>query len=807
MKSFSWSLGVSAGVCLALALSGCGAGVNFPETGSITQSALGTITGNNYGGHAPLVNAHVFVLQVGTGGYGAKVSSLIVGGGSSQYPTATDVMPGSPTLGMSYVTTDGHGEFNITGDYTCTAGLPVYLYASGGNPSAPGVGTPIAITGATSSTTTPGYAGLLVVTFSTTGTQLLYQGESIVFGTFSDPNYGAFSGTTQTVASVNLTTGKFSVVLGPASGPQGPSTFTTTVTQASAPNNPAAVNLAVLGLCPSTGSQNFSNLKYVYMNEVSTAAAAYALAPFAAVTTANNDALHIGTSATNLVGLQNAALTAGYLYDIQGGNIGTANNGDGHIARSVTPNAAAGVVPQLMLDTIGNILANCIDSANTYSAATAPTGTASAQCTGSAPSGLFYNARNDGTLTGTPPNDTATAAINIAHYPGGAASNSSFAANLFNGVTGNVPFAPSLSRAPHDFLVGITYATPATTGAVSDVETDAQGNVWTMAPTANTVYELTPAGTYNAYTPPVGTVLSTGFLTGLAIDTSGTVYAPALVGTIKFTPGTATGTLIGTVSANANQMVADDLGNLYIANSIPAAQTLSYVAKESTAGVLGGPPFPLTGPCEYEVQYVMLDASNNVWTNNQFEGSTANFICEYNSAGTLVYQLAIPGVAFPLSYGIEIDAGGNAWFPEKDNSKLFKIAAGTTGSYTPTPFTSTCPAGAGCTIATGGTLATPFGVAVDGANDVWTSNSGTALGGTTYSSIVPFSNAAAALTPTYLIGTGYGQNLLFLQTDISGNLWAASYAGNQIVNFVGVSTPTVQPLSLARHTNKLGATP
>ncbi len=807
MKNFSLCVCLVTGVAVALSLSGCGAGANFPETGPTTQSALGTITGSNFGGHAPLVGAHVFVVQAGTGGYGAKVSSLITGGGSSQYPTATDTTAGSPTLGMSYVTTDGHGEFNITGDYTCTAGLPVYLYASGGNPSAPGVGTPFTVTGATSSITTPGYAGLLVVTFSTTGTQLLYQGESVQFGTFSDANYGAFSGTTQTVAAVNLTTGQFSVVLGTASAARGASAFTTTVTQVNAPNNPAAVNLAVLGVCPSTGSQNFSSLNYVYMNEVSTAAAAFALAPFASVTAANNDALHIGTSPTNLTGLQNAALTAGYLYDVQGSNIGPGGDGDTHIARAVTPNAAAGVVPQMMLDTIGDILANCIDSANTYSAATAPAGVASAQCTGSAPSGLFYNARNDGTLTGTPPNDTATAAINIAHYPGGAASNTNFATNLFNSVTGNVPFQPMLGAAPHDFLVGITYTTPASTGSVSDIETDASGNVWTMAPAADVVYELTPAGTYNAYTPPIGSVLSTGFLPGLAIDPSGTVYAPALVGTIKFTPGTATGTLIGTVSANANQMVADNLGNLYIANSLPAAETLSYVAKESDAGVLGGLPFPLTGPCEYENQYVMLDAGNNLWTNNQYTGASANFICRYNTAGTLVYQLAIPGVAFPLSYGIEIDAGGNAWFPEKDNSKLFKIAAGTTGTYTPAVGASTCPAGAGCTIATGGTLATPFGVAVDGANDVWTSNSATAVGSTTYSSIVPFSNAAAALTPTYLIGTGYGQNLLFLQTDISGNLWAASYSGNQIVDFVGVSTPTVQPLSLARSNNKLGATP
>jgi streptogramin lyase len=698
---------------------------------------------------------------------------------------------------MYYVTTNNVGQFTVNGDYTCTAGYPVYLYASGGNPSAPSpTQATIMVTGASSSITTPGYMGLLVVTFNTTGTNLLYQGESITFGTFTDPTYGGFSGLTETVASVNLTNSQFSVVLGASSTAAASSTFTTTVTQASAPSNNAIVNIAMLGLCPSTGAQNFSYLNFVFMNEISTVAAAYAMAPFAS-TTANNDALHIGTSSTNLVGLQNAALEAGKLYDIQGSDVGAGTDGEAHIARAATPDAAAGVVPQMMLNTLGNLLANCVDSANTYGVANT-SGTKSGQCVS-----LFSTATSTGASGGTQPNDTATAAINIAHYPGGSASSSGFATTLYNGITGNVPFQPYLGSAPHDFLVGIVYATPSSSG-ISDVETDANGNVWTLAPGLNAVLELQPSGSYLTYSPPTGSTLvaTTSNQPGIAIDKSGNVYAPAAAGVIKFVPGNATGTLIGAANSGGyGGLAVDGLNNLYVANINPVLQTSSYLAKESLAGVAAGGNYPIISACSAESQYVEPDASNNVWTNQEF--TVNNRVCRYTSAGVLQYSFYVPGAIFPLSYGLAIDNGGNAWFSEKDNGAVFKLTAGITGTFT----TGLCTVAAGCTQATGGTLNTTFGAAVDGANNVWVTNAGTSISGTTYSSLVPYSNAAVALTPTYLIGTGYGTNLLALQNDVSGNLWATSYSANNLVNFVGVGAPTAMPLSVARATNTLGAKP
>ena len=78
----------------AVFLTGCGAGLSsFPDVEPTPgQVPLGTISGNDYGGHAPIVGAHVFVLQAGTGGYGAKVTSLLTSSSANpSYPTALDL--------------------------------------------------------------------------------------------------------------------------------------------------------------------------------------------------------------------------------------------------------------------------------------------------------------------------------------------------------------------------------------------------------------------------------------------------------------------------------------------------------------------------------------------------------------------------------------------------------------------------------------------------------------------------------------------------------------------------------------------
>jgi hypothetical protein len=103
-------------------------------------------------------------------------------------------------------------------------------------------------------------------------------------------------------------------------------------------------------------------IKYIYLNEVSTVATAFAFegfTPTAPTTTTN--ATFIGSSSANLMGIANAALNAGMLYDINGSQVTTNYAGEGHIANPKTPNGK-GIVPQNLINTLGNILAACVDS-------------------------------------------------------------------------------------------------------------------------------------------------------------------------------------------------------------------------------------------------------------------------------------------------------------------------------------------------------------------------------------------------------------------------------------------------------------
>ena len=117
--------------------------------------------------------------------------------------------------------------------------------------------------------------------------------------------------------------------------------------------NSAAGLLAALGSCPSSG--NFlSQTPFIFVNEVSTIAAAYSFAGYA------TDATHVSSSgsALALTGIRNAFATATNLAGISTG-----------AALATTP-AGNGVVPQSEINTLANILSSCVNS----------TGPASTQC-------------------------------------------------------------------------------------------------------------------------------------------------------------------------------------------------------------------------------------------------------------------------------------------------------------------------------------------------------------------------------------------------------------------------------------------
>jgi hypothetical protein len=801
-------------------LTGCGLGTaSFPNASvNRGQVSVGSIKGSNFGGHAPLVASHIYLLEATDSGYGTLATSLLSSSYTGSYPTTQNVSdPGIPTS-WYYETTDSTGAFNITGDYTCAAGDAVYLYAYGGSPSFPNPSNTFNV----SSVSITGSSAPYTVTFTTTTTQLAYIGEQVSFsGLPSTDGLSTLNSGTYTVVSTNLTTNTFAVQ--PSSGitaAGSPTVFGVTTTLIPA-FNPGVVNLAVLGVCPDSGTfstggtlfngATFSPLRYVYINEVSSVAAAYALQGFAL--SSNNSAAYIGTSPDtsgttgysngNLIGLENAALNAGNLYDIQGGNISTVYAGEGHIARATTA-AGNGNVPQNLIDTLGNIVAACVDSNNT-AAGNSP------QC-----ATLFSTATNTGIActvgsanaitcpTGTTaPIDTAQALLNIAWYPAGTPSNTStFMSTLYTLPQGNVPFTPHLTGQPNDFTLAIQYPSSlnSTLSAPTSLAIDANGNAWFDTAGNDEISVMNPLGVISYTTPAASNPY--GFV---AVDSSGNVWSGCKLAICSetvitpsyttSTPITPTSTSIATYPIKTGGIydpymtVATNLGEQYIAATLTTNQTQWESFAVNSGGSLS-PSWPkITGiPASAPVAHGAIDNAGDVW----WTADSASRIMRFNSSN------GIAASGFPLTASSSkpfsspempaTDLNDNLWVPNAS------------GTYANT--LSVIATNGTVTTATGATLSTPYAAAVDGDDNAYVTNSGA-------STVAKFNGSTrAAISPStnYTLG-GQISNPLIIATDPSGNAWITSSSGNVIVQWIGAGAPTYTPFSIAQGVQGIGARP
>jgi trimeric autotransporter adhesin len=219
---------------------------------------------------------------------------------------------------------------------------------------------------------------------------------------------------------------------------------------ASGTNNPALVLMAALGPCGTlTASTN------IFINELTTLAAVYSLAPYMTSPSA------IGSSSTDAAALTNAFTLASEF-------VNTANG--------TTPGAAVPtgtIVPVSQINTIGDILAPCIDSVGGIAGDNSACGNLFALTT---------------PLTGaTPPTNTITALLNLANNPTGntASLYSLIAAN-------NSPFQPTQPQTPVDLSVRLTVPSGFTVSS-STLNFPATRVGSTQAPQSITFTNNTPA--------------------------------------------------------------------------------------------------------------------------------------------------------------------------------------------------------------------------------------------------------------------------------------------------------------------------
>ncbi|MFZ0392537.1 MAG: hypothetical protein WAL73_01745, partial [Terracidiphilus sp.] len=193
--------------------------------------------------------------------------------------------------------------------------------------------------------------------------------------------------------------------------------------------NPAIGLMASLGACPQSGSFA-DNTPFIFVNEVTTVAAAYAMADLAP------DATHVSATPEAASRMSRASELASVTTGFANGAASPEAPGTASLAR---------------IRTLANILSACVNS----------NGPASPGC-----AALFANARSNG-ASGALPEETATAAINIARNP-----HANIAALFALQPRANGPFAPALQSPPADFeLLPNAQGAAATVASLSPART------------------------------------------------------------------------------------------------------------------------------------------------------------------------------------------------------------------------------------------------------------------------------------------------------------------------------------------------
>jgi hypothetical protein len=519
--------------------------------------------------------------------------------------------------------------------------------------------------------------------------------------------------------------------------------------------NPAAGLLAALGNCPGGGSFA-TETPYVVVNEVSTIAAAYAMAGFA------TDATHVSSSGTALaqVGIQNAFANAANLAGISTG-----------LALATTP-AGNGTVPQGEIDTLANVLASCVNSNGAVSGPASPTACYT----------LFNDAESGGS-SGTIPSETATAAINIAHNPG------ANIAALYALSTATPPFGPALSGQPNDFTVALNL----TGGGMSNpdfVAIDGSGNAWISNYGAN-VTELA-AGTAAAAQYTGGGLAGPQ---GIAVDPSGNIwisnFGNASVTKLNGFTGAAISGSSGYTGGglkNPSGIAVDGTGNVWVGDSAYGQAQTNGVAKlnGSTGAAISGATGYKGGGVNTPSS-IAVDGSGNVWDAN------------YNSTVSKLNGSTGAGISSTSGYAgfygpLAIDGTGNVW---QAGGTVLKLS-GTTGA-------AISPAGG---YSGGGISSGANAIAIDGVGNVWVGNynySSVTFTFTSNLSELNGSNGAAISPATAFTGGGIANPQLAI--DGSGDVWSANFDNNSVTEFVGLAAPVVTPLSVGVKNNTLGTRP
>ena len=489
-------------------------------------------------------------------------------------------------------------------------------------------------------------------------------------------------------------------------------------------NNTALALVAALGSCSSLAST--ANIS---ISELTTVAAAWALAPFASSVT------NVGASSTNTAGLANAMTTALTLVD----------STSGQAPSSLLPSNATTETAKLI--SLANTIASCVNSDGT---------TPCAQLFSDASPSLSASL-----------SDTFQAALTIVSNPGNNVT------PLFNDAPPAAAFGGGLTSAPSDWTMSLAYSGGGLNSPAM-IAIDGSGNVL-VSSLAGAVSSFSPQGSPLWQNGISGYGLDQSV--GIAIDPSANIWVTNMISAGNVTPGSITqiapsGAVLsgsaGFSGGSINQPVAiaaDNSGTMWVANLGQANITVLASDGTSTSGASGYGAAFLTQPSA-----VAIDASQNAWV---ADAATGNLV-HIDHSGNILSVVSCCQNPDSLA----IDSAGTLWAGDNTNSILSQVSSA--GAVVNASLS-------------GGGLNGPRAITVDGADHLWITDNNASTFTEFAGTNSPQTAATALSPPTGFGADAQMQNPFGVGVDRSGNVWVSSFGDNRVIAFVGLATPVLTP--------------
>jgi hypothetical protein len=727
---------------MGFTLTGCGIGAPSPVNNghAIVAPAM---RGQLYGGPNPIIGSTVKVYVTSSNGYG--VSTQYSGNAWAQEATAATQISGYPSGD-----TDANGNFSFAGGYDCPAGQYAYIVSSGGNS---GSSTPT--TQATLGTPViNGGGGVTSIPVTNGGAGYNYATVTITPSDSTQP-------TTAATATAVVTNGVITSITITASGggyDQAPTAAISSPNMPNGPNN-QAVLVAALGRCDdlytSIGGGEYSGYigNPIYVNELSTVAAAYALGRFSSVT---------GTGAATVVQIgSDPANNAPEVGPISQGTIVAGSGATATAAETggavTTPSVVTGgtgytSAPPVIISGGGGTGAYATATVSGgavtgFTLISGGSGYTSAPTVNIAPAytaGLYHAFLNAANL------------VNVYNYT--ASANSTTTA--YTGQSGVIPIVP---QALINTIANILVSCVNSTGGTYNDGSACGKLFYYTAPTPSTAANNTFTGMTDLAANPTlnGSGSQVTSLYGVA-GAFTSVYSPPL-----------------SASTNLNDY---SIGIEYPAtfgNSTTTAPlaTCPYNATLGCQGII----FPTSGA---------VDINDNYYSGNQSTtGGSANVdVLAFSSNGALNGETNT-NATLKGTFGLSVDAIGNGYTANGSGASgtnelgHFTFSGGIPGTTLATLTTST------------GITNEPFNTAVDAANNVW------AFGPLHTATDTIFKSAAggASFTGIAAPATASGANSeAGLSIDPNQNIWVSAGTTVSIVQNTGsIATPTYSSSSVA----------